>query len=465
MRFQSKKIILTALIVIATVALYIIARQIYPHAKLGDNAAVGADAANSLNKPMQPNTAAVSTIPPANATLRTPSAATPLDSMFSDASAIAPDAELQVCGLSQAEARRIEKQQGAISMASASMALAQPVAALLRSDAVEKKALGLYFEALRAGWDALEAGSQIPKKPECEGNDNCAAANALALQKLLHTATQKAVAPLVTLALNSKNPAVYATAFYACELDGAREMNTDSNQPDGVAAARSASCEAIVLADWAARDSNNAVPWMLLAGEAADTLRASRRDGAQQDAMNAALDAAINKAVLAPQFNARFPAVATVFDDDQLRMLSPLLQAALATELMGLQQSKSPAQSVANYCATPHFGLEKRRLNCNAIANKMLGLDMTFAGFNAAMTIGKNLRWDSARLTALSNENKVALTLHGEQTDSNIKLNCENVATLNGYLQSVLRKGEREVGRELIAKSGKTLAELIALMP
>ena len=465
MRFQHKKIFLTALIVITTVALYFIARQIYTHAKPADSAVASKSAANALSAPLQQDQRATSAIPRVSTPPRTPSAATPLGSMFNDASAIAPDAELQVCGLSQAEARRIEKQQGAISMASASMALAQPVAALLQSDVVEKKALGLYFEALRAGWNALEAGSQIPKKPECEGNDNCAAANALALQKLLHTATQKAVAPLVTLALNSKNPAVYATAFYACELDGAREMNTDSNQPDGVADARSANCAAIVLADWAALDNNNAVPWMLLAGEAADTLRASRRDGAQQDAMNAALDAAINKAVLAPQFNARFPAVATVFDDDQLRMLSPLLQAALATELTGLQQSQTPAQSIARYCATPHFGLEKRRLNCNAIANKMLELDTTFAGFNAAMTIGKSLRWDSARLTALSNEHKVALTLHGEQTDSNIKLNCENVATLNAYLQSVLRKGDREVGRELIGKSGKTLAELIALMP
>ncbi len=463
MRFQSKKVFLVALIVITTVALYFIARQIYTHAKQADNAAASKSAANALSAPLPRDSATSNAIPRVSAPPRTPSAATTLGSMFSDASAIAPDADLQVCGLSQAEARRIEKQRGAISMASASVALAQPVAALLQSDAVEKKALGLYFEALRAGWNALEAGSQIPKKPECEGSDNCAAANALALQKLLHAATQKAVTPLVTLALNSKNPAVYATAFYACELDGAREMNSDSNQPDDVAAARPASCAAIVLADWAALDNNNAVPWMLLAGEAADTLRASRRDGAQQDALVAALDSAINRAVLAPQFNARFPAVSTVFDDDQLLMLSPLLQAALATELMGLQQSKSPAQSVANYCATPHFGLEKRRLNCNAIANKMLELDTTFAGFNAAMTIGKSLRWDSARLTALSNENKIALTLHGEQTDSNIKLNCENVATLNGFLQSVLRKGEREVGRELIAKSGKTLAELIAL--
>lgn len=465
MRFKHKKIFLTALIVITTAALYFIARQIYTQPKPSDNAVAGTSRVNPLNTPLHQDARATSAAPSVGALPRTPSAATPLGSMFSDANAIAPDAELQVCGLSQAEARRIEKQRGAISMASASMALAQPVAALIQNDAVEKKALGLYFEALRAGWNALETGSQTPKKPECEGNDNCAATNALALQKLLHAATQKAVAPLVSLALSSKNPTVYATAFYACELDGARNANDDSDQTDGAVNGRLASCAAITLADWATLDSNNAVPWMLLAGETADTLRSNRRDGAQQDAMNIVLDTAINKAVSAPQFNARFPAVATVFDDDQLRMLSPLLQAALATELTGLQQIQTPAQSVPRFCAAPHFGLEKRRLNCNAIANKMLEFDMTFAGFNAAMTIGKGLRWDSARLAALSNENKVATTLHNEQTASNIKLNCENVATLNGYLQSVLRKGEREVGRELIAKSGKTLAELIALMP
>lgn len=467
MRSQSKKTLLAALIVIATMALYFVARQIYTQAKPADSAAAGASAAKSSNTPLQPDTAEISTIPRANATPRPPSAATPLGGMLADSSAIAPDADLQVCGLSQAEAQRIEKQRGAINMTSASMAMAQPVAALMQSDTVEKKALGLYLEALRAGWNALDvgtsAGANIPKKPECEGNDNCAADNPLALQKLLHAATQKAVAPLVALALNSKNPTVYATAFYACELDGARESHIDNDQSSSATTTKPASCAAITVADWAALDSNNVVPWMLFAGETANTLGGSRRDGTQQDALSASLEVAINRAVLAPQYKARFPAVATLFDDDQLRMLSPLLQAAFATEIIGLQQAQTPAQNVASYCATPHFGLEKRRLNCHAIANKMLELDTNFAGLNAAITIGKGLRWNSARLTALSNEYKVATMLHSEQTASSIKLNCENVATLNAYLQSVLRKGERAVSSELIAKSGKTLAELIAL--
>jgi hypothetical protein len=375
--------------------------------------------------------------------------------------------ELAICGLTPLEVAQVRATPNAISMSNTNAALAQPVQRLLQSAAPADQALGLYMQVLRANWQTLDAAAakrtEARQNSLCQSNDSCAAKEAIALQKSLVAATQNAVAPLVKLALAKHNPTTYAAAVYACNIEGARDAIENEN---GLATTQSV-CAAITVAQWAAIDGDNAVPWLLLAAQpnAANAASAEIAFESREEQMRSeqtTLETAISRALAASDYTSRYPAVNTLFDEDNIKALAPFAQATLANELLGLQHSLTPPQGLPNYCSTVYYGSEKRRLNCSAIASKIAKHETSLSALLAAVDVGKALRWDSARLSALRDERLVATQLHNEQVAGNIKLNCENVATLNTYLQRTLRYGERAVGRELLAKSGKTVAQLMS---
>jgi hypothetical protein len=375
--------------------------------------------------------------------------------------------ELAICGLTPLEAAQVRAAPNAISMRNTNAALAQPVQRLLQSAAPADQALGLYMQVLRANWQALDAAAaqrtEARQNGLCQSNDSCAAKEAVALQKSLASATQNAVMPLVKLALAKNDPSTYAAAVYACNIEGARDVIENENG----AVTTPAACAAITVAQWAAIDSDNAVPWLLLAAQpnAANAANAEKAFESREEQIRseqAVVENAISRALAASDYTSRYPAVNTLFDEDNIKALPPFAQATLAHELLGLQHSLTPPQGLSGYCSAAYYGSEKRRLNCGAIANKIIKSESSLAALLAAIDVGKALKWDSARLIALRDESLVATQLHNEQVASNIKLNCENVATLNNYLQRTLRYGERAVGRELLAKSGKTVAQLMS---
>ncbi len=378
--------------------------------------------------------------------------------------------ELSICGLSQAEAAQVRAAPNTLSLTHASIALAQPIQQRLQSSAPTDNALGLYLQVLRANWLALDSAAQERQNNPCQDSASCANNQALALQKSLAHTTQTTVAPLVKLALTKGDPITYATAVYACNLEGAREPIEDEK----TGTVTQPPCAAINLAQWATIDSDNAVPWLMLAAQpsAAVSLNANANTNASATSLNdtgeaqqkreqAVIEMAISRAVAANNYNRRFPALTTLFDEASVRALSPFAQAALANEFLGQQHTLTASLGIAQYCAAPHYGTEKRRLYCSAIANKLVLLDSSLTALQAATAMGKSLNWDSARINALRDERLAITQLLNEKVASNIKLNCENIAALNTHLQNLLRHGERTVGHELLTASGKTASQIM----
>ncbi len=375
------------------------------------------------------------------------------------------NSELAICGLSPSEVAEVRAAPNAISMTNTNAALAQPVQRLLQSAVPADQALGLYMQVLRANWQAIEVAAaqraEVRQKGLCQSNESCAAKEAIALQKSMVKATQSAVIPLVKLALAKNDTSIYAAAVYACNIDGARDLIENEN---GSATATNIqpACAAITVAQWAAMDSDNAVPWLLLAAQPNAANAASAGKVFELRDEQTGVETAISRALAASDYTSRYPTVNNLFDEDNIKALAPFAQATLAYELLGLQHALAPPQGLAGYCGAAHYGSEKRRLNCSAIANKIVRFETSLAALLAAADIGKALKWDSTRLNALRDERLVATQLHNEQVAGNIKLNCENVDALNTYLQRTLRYGERAVGRELLAKSGKSMGQILS---
>lgn len=339
--------------------------------------------------------------------------------------ALLKDGKLDVCGLSDLEAAIFVAGNGASDMRAANAALAETADKFINSDKLREQALGLYARTIQADWvERKEAVSQ----QRCNGDFQCT----VSAQVVNPQARQAAAAPLAKLALTAGDPGVYAAAIYAC------------------AGARTGACGAINFAGWAEREPDNAAAWLMVAHEAA-----ARKDFT-------ARDAAYQHVALANTYDPRMPSFAPVFDAEPMQAQPLLVQNAIGVAFIGANAVATITSTTGldGYCLRGLAMDDARRRSCDTLVNKMLAADGSQIDLAVARAIGKKIGWDAARLQTLKDESDVVQGLGLEVVLGDNPFSCASLTKSNPWMRAALGKGELAIGREYVAKSGKTLAEL-----
>ncbi|MEO8385762.1 MAG: hypothetical protein ABI583_11005 [Betaproteobacteria bacterium] len=338
---------------------------------------------------------------------------------------------VEVCGLSHLDAALFVAGDAEVGLGAMNTSLAQLAGRLIISKDPSERVIGLYLQAHLATWAASVVDGS--KYRICQGDFDC-------LGKLLKSNTANdappqaiaAAAPLINLALERRDPDTIAAAIYAC-----------AGRRDGV-------CGTISVADWAAVEPNNAVVWLKMADAA---LYANDLVGR---------NAALRRAAVATTYDLRAPSLASVLDSDLVKAQSSLVQFHISNELVtsNFNTLTPPITAAARYCLHDKTPDAERSTICDALASKLSQHDEGLIGLATASAIGKKLGWDAARLQAIQDERAV---FDGWARDTYLGVrtySCEYLAHNNRLAKQMLSKSERQIGREVVGKSGKSLAEV-----
>jgi hypothetical protein len=186
---------------------------------------------------------------------------------------------------------------------------------LARSDDPRMRAVGLALDSARLGPPAeLAAVSDTPANTD-----------------------------LVLLALQTRDPVVYALAVGQCRL-ASGELTAGP-------------CQGLSLTEWAALDSENAVPWLWIAVRANASGNVSRVEDALEHAARAA-----RVVTYGPGLGSA--ALAALPQD-----ASPLDKAVAGSEIFGIPLVAAPIELVTSVCSEATIEAPKRRTHCEAIAS------------------------------------------------------------------------------------------------
>ena len=243
---------------------------------------------------------------------------------------------------------------------------------------------------------------------------------------------------LVQLAVGAGDPAVYAIALYACDVSAASP--------------RSGACPQISLQAWAEMDSANAVPWLLLAGEARKRNDAAAEDDAFAHAAAAGKIDAYNFSLYA-YAETELPSDAT-----------PLERQYFAIELLGVESATGmPYYNAASkHCsavATQDSNLQRQ---CSALAELLVNKGTTLLDLGKGASLGARAGWPADRVAALTEERDALLQAGMQSTSGNNGelWSCDTVRRANAYMAEWSLHGEAGAARDSLERSGESVHEL-----
>lgn len=346
------------------------------------------------------------------------------DGMLEKVAALLKGPRVEVCGLSDLEAALFLVTNGHEDMTAANAAMTMASGKLIQSDRLREKVLGLYAQSHLAESAAYDDAVAL----RCKAGDVDCRIRTERQPQLRSAAAE----PLVRLALAGRDPATYAAAIYACGF------------------VRTGACTSVSYAGWAKIDPDNAMAWLLAAGEAAE-----RKDPIAEAE-------SLQRAATAKGYDARIPILAPLFESDAVKTQSPLVRSSIALSLWGTSSLPliAPAMALGTYCVRPKTLDAERQAICEKLANKMLEKDESLVGLAMATAVGKKLAWDAARLQALHDERMAIEGVMADALDGENIHGCEVLAKNIRWIQNALSKGELATNRDLMAKSGKTIPEL-----
>ena len=344
--------------------------------------------------------------------------------------------KVEVCGLSDFDAALFIAGDSEIGISAVKTTLAHVKDKLVESNQPREQALGLYMQAHLAEW--AQRNAEQSKYRICGDNFDCFFKIMAPDQSVEWPPEIKpevraaAAAPLVKLALAERDPAIIAAAIYAC---GGIYNNA---------------CKSISIADWVAVDHDNAAAWLMLADAAH-----ARKDVAGQ------IDA-LRRAAAASGYDLRVPPLSVAANFDLVNAQSPLTQFHISHQLAAshITTLLSPTYALVNHCIHAKSPDDTRKTLCDTLTNKLFQKDESLVGLSTAIHLGKKIGWDEARLKSMQDEKAVGLgRLYDAFPGSNM-FSCQELAKNDQFSRKMLSKSERAVGRDLVASSGKTMAEL-----
>lgn len=296
----------------------------------------------------------------------------------------------------------------------------QIVGATLRANALKAEALAA------AKLTTSSCNPSDPKTSACADDSAKSAENRVLA----------AAAPLVKLALSTKNVDAYAAAVYAC--------NGLSDPP----------CDSTSMKGWAMLEPNNAVSWL---GVAAQALEAKNTTAQEQ---------AMLRASQATTYNRRAPNIARALDVDAMQEQSPMLQQAIAGHVWGnlgltsLGTMSGPIQ----YCFVDGTIPTTRRAACDNLARLLGGEGGHIVDSRIAARIGEALgsafNWHEESIKSLRDEYEVYGALATMETPTATEGSCEFIDKILDFIAEEGALGMREYTRKLAQASGKTMRQI-----
>ena len=237
---------------------------------------------------------------------------------------------------------------------------------------------------------------------------------------------------VVQLAAGVGDPAVYAMALSMCN----GSANADS------------ACRQLSLQRWARLDPDNAVPWLLLAGEA----RVGHDSAAEADAFS--------HAATAHRIDSYSDSVFAFAEPELPQDVTPLERSYLATEVIGVETAIGLSQySLANrHCSSDAMQDSNVRQQCASLAGLLVAKGTNLLDLGLGKTIGARAGWPSERVKALVQEHDALMWAILQQFPSdNDKLwACAAVSRVNAYVAQRAQLGELGAARDALERSGDT---------
>jgi hypothetical protein len=243
---------------------------------------------------------------------------------------------------------------------------------------------------------------------------------------------------VVQLAAGTQDPAVYAMAVSMCDSSAITDPES--------------ACRQLSLQHWARLDSDNAVPWLLLAGKAQ-----SRHD-------NAAEAAAFSHIATAQRMDSYSDSLFAFAEPELSRDVTPVERSYLATEVIGVEAAiRLPQYSVASrHCSSDAMKDSTVRQQCNSLAELLVTKGTNLLDLSLGKAIGARAGWPSERLRELNEERDALMWTIMQQTpsDNDELWTCEAVSRLNAYLAQRVQQGELRAARDALERSGGTMEVL-----
>ncbi len=384
--------------------------------------ATSAEANAGTRKPQQGSENSGTTSAKAGKASRTP---TVIGDVFE---AFGKPADVEVCGFG---VQHVEEYPMGISLppvTSENATLNAAARDLANSKIDADRALGLYLRAKLAGDAAMERmqiqepgcgqvatpGSGTPDNPPCS-------AKLIAEQQAARISAGK---PLIEMALATRDPSVYATAFYFC-----------SDRFSAKAETRGA-CSAISAEGWARIDPQNLYPALLVRNPG------PFKDGSYKSPAKEPID---DSPLPTAMFDARTPRLDRVMTNDSFKQEPIYMQAAITQSLMG-DSSMSGfryVSSALNYCRPAEVARSSRSQICTDVANLFGQQGKSFIDVAIALKMGEQGLLSDAQIAKLKAEKGAYEELIGKLVDGGSGYSCEGMAKSVDYAVKWFAQGDR----------------------
>jgi hypothetical protein len=243
---------------------------------------------------------------------------------------------------------------------------------------------------------------------------------------------------LVQLAVGTKDPAAFALAYTKC-LKGVEDSTSQG------------ACPQLSLDDWTRADADNAVPWLQLAAKA------------RREHDLAAEAAAVAQAAHAHQYEtynwSLFSFAQSVMPND----VTAADRWILTTQIIGVEAAMPmPYLPLSQYCSRELLTDAAVHQQCNALVELMVNKARTLLEFAMGKALGARVGWPVERVDELTQELHASMQAFKEAVpqDAQQQWSCDSVASGNAFMSQWDELGERGLARQVIERSGETVAEL-----
>jgi hypothetical protein len=206
------------------------------------------------------------------------------------------------------------------------------------------------------------------------------------------------------------------------------------------------------MRQWAQIDPDNAVPWLLLAGNA----RMRHDSTAEADAFG--------HAAAARKIDSYTDSIFVFTDPELPPDVTPLERAYLAIEVLGVEAASwFPQYSIASQqCSRDAMADNAMRMKCNSLAELLVTKGNNLLDLGTGLTIGTRAGWPSERVSGLLTEQHALMQSLTQQSPSDIDnmWTCDALARLNSLLIERGRRGELRAARDALDRSGENAEDM-----
>lgn len=251
----------------------------------------------------------------------------------------------------------------------------------------------------------------------------------------LSEAARAATAELARVAVSSRDPAVYALAFYRCNKAGA-------------ATTADASCSLISAGNWAQLEPDNAIAWLYQAS----AVRGDER----------ARDEAIFRASRAQASRLHWNSVGALTESRVMKQQPAETRGLLHSQAIGIHSAFAlpDFRPVMSYCSPARTGDAARRQVCSDLAAVLTDRSTTVLELSIGTRLGARMGWPADRVAALRDRADAIQAQLSSQANRNDSSSCRFLATLESHNADLYRYGELAAAERRIRASGRSVEQL-----